>query len=369
VSEVLTVESPAMIRKDFGKVPRVIVAGGIALVIALLGIVWIVSPRLSETTDNAYVKADTTAVAARVGGLVATVFVGDNQAVRAGDRLVGLDSEEFGARLAAAEASLADALAGAATARAALAGLGSEQALAAARVRATQSAIQSADAEHQRASVDRARFESLDARGFVTRRDAERVYATAISAGSSAEKSRADRAVAQQQAAVTRARQPVLVAELAKAQADVSGARAAVDLARQDMQHTLVRAPIDGIVGNRQVQPGDFVQPGSRLLVLVPSRDLYVVANFKETQTRNMLVGQPVTVDVDALGGKALHGRIQSFAPASGSEFTLLPFEPGSGNFTKIVQRVGVRIKLDADQPRIKRLRPGLSATVKVSLR
>jgi membrane fusion protein, multidrug efflux system len=369
MSEVLTADSPATIRKRFVKIPRVIIAGGIALAIALLGIVWIVSPRSNETTDNAYVKADTTAVAPRVGGLVATVLVGDNQVVRAGDPLVQLDSEEFGARLAAAEASLADAMAGLTTARAALAGLGSEDALAAARVRATQSGIQSADAESQRASADRARFESLATRGFVTRRDAERVRATAISAGSAAEKSRADRAVAQQQAAVTRARQPVLVAELAKAEAGVSSARAALDLARQDMQHTLVRAPIDGIVGNRQVQVGDLVQPGSRLLVLVPSRDLYVVANFKETQTRNMLVGQPVTVNVDALGGEPLNGRIQSFAPASGSEFTLLPFEPGSGNFTKIVQRVGVRIKLDADQPRVQRLRPGLSATVKVTLR
>jgi membrane fusion protein (multidrug efflux system) len=122
-------------------------------------------------------------------------------------------------------------------------------------------------------------------------------------------------------------------------------------------------------VGNRQVQVGDFVQPGSRVLTLVPTNALYVVANFKETQTEAMRVGQKAEVYVDALGGDTLTGVVDSFAPGSGSEFTLLPFEPGSGNFTKIVQRVGVRIRLDPEQRAISSLRPGLSVTARVKVR
>jgi len=207
------------------------------------------------------------------------------------------------------------------------------------------------------------------AQGFATRRDAERVRATAIGAASARDRSRADRDVSSEQAAVTQARRPVLVAQVAQAEAAVARARAALDLARQDQGHTIVRAPIDGVVGDRQVQTGDYVQPGAHLLTLVPSRGLYVVANFKETQTKAMLAGQAARIKVDALGGDALTGHVESFAPGSGSEFTLLPFEPGSGNFTKIVQRVPVRILLDPNQPAVARLRPGLSVTAQVALR
>jgi membrane fusion protein (multidrug efflux system) len=360
--------APAPARR-FAISRRPLVVAAIALLVAAAGVFWLLAPRASESTDNAYVKADSSSVAPKVGGLVAAVLVRDNQPVRAGDPLVRIDQQEFDARLAAAEAAVADAAAGVATARAALEGLGADEHLAAARIRAAQTSIRSADAEYVRAAADRARFEALAAQGFATRRDAERIRSVAIGADSARDRSRADRDVTSEQAAVTQARRPVLVAELAQARAAEARARAALSLARQDQRHTIVRAPIDGIVGNRQVQTGDFVQPGSRLLTLVPSTALYVVANFKETQTRAMLPGQPVEIEVDALGGEALHGRVESFAPGSGSEFTLLPFEPGSGNFTKIVQRVAVRIRLDPGQPALTRLRPGLSVTATVGVR
>jgi membrane fusion protein, multidrug efflux system len=142
----------------------------------------------------------------------------------------------------------------------------------------------------------------------------------------------------------------------------------ALDLARQDQGHSLVRAAIDGVVADRKVEPGDYVQPGTRLLTIVPLGAVYVTANFKETQTARMTVGQPAAIKVDALPGVELKGRVESFAPGSGSQFSLLPFEPGTGNFTKIVQRVPVRIRLDPGQPGLERLRPGLSTTVKVKL-
>lgn len=346
-----------------------LIAAAIALLIAVAGVAWLLSPRTVESTDNAYLKADSSSVAPKVGGLVSAVLVRDNQAVKAGDPLVQIDAQEFDAKLAAAQAAVADADAGVATARAALAGLGADEGLAAAQIRAAQTSIQSADAEYSRAAADRVRFEALVAQGFATRRDMERVRATAIGAQSARARVLADRDVTSEQAAVTHARRPVLLAQLAQAEAAALRARAALELARQDQGHTVIRAPVDGVVGNRQVQTGDFVQPGSRMLTLVPSQALYVVANFKETQTRAMLPGQAATIRVDALDGDRLTGKVESFAPGSGSEFTLLPFEPGSGNFTKIVQRVPVRIRLDPGQPAVARLRPGLSVTAKVSLR
>jgi membrane fusion protein (multidrug efflux system) len=160
----------------------------------------------------------------------------------------------------------------------------------------------------------------------------------------------------------------MLVAAVAKAEARVASARAALDLARQDIDHTLIRAPISGVVGNRQAQTGDYVRAGSRLLAIVPTQSVYVTANFKETQTGRMIPGQKATIEVDAFPGKALTGTVDSLAPGSGSKFSLLPFEPGTGNFTKIVQRVPVRIRFDTGQPLVRRLRPGLSVTADVKV-
>lgn len=345
-----------------------LIAGAVAILVALAGFAWLSAPATSETTDNAYLKADSTIVAPRVAGLVTQVLVRDNQAVRAGQPLLRIDAQPFESRVAAAEASLADAVAGVATARAALQALDADQSYASAQVRAAATSIRSADAEYIRAAADQDRYDALLTQGFATRRDAERVRAAAVGAASARERSMADRDVASRNADVTGARRPVLEAQLAAAQAEEGRARAELALARQDRGYTLVGAPVDGVVGDRQVQTGDYVQPGTRLLTLVPTETLYVVANFKETQTQRMRPGQPVTVSVDALDGEPLRGRVESFAPGSGSEFTLLPFEPGSGNFTKIVQRIGVRIALDPDQPALAGLRPGLSVTAKVSL-
>ncbi len=356
-------------RKRFAVPRSALVMGLIALAVAIAGIAWLTAPRSSETTDNAYLRADSSDVAPKVGGLVAAVLVRENQIVRAGDPLVRIDTQDYDAKVQAAEAAVADAEAGVATARAALSALGADEQLASAQVRAAGTVIASADAELSRANADRLRYDALLSQGFATRRDAERVKATAIGAASAADKSRAELGVTSQQAVVTRARRPVLEAQLQSAMANALKARAALDLAKQDRGHAVIVAPIDGVVGNRQVQVGDFVQPGSRVFTLVPVRSLYVVANFKETQTRGMRVGQKANVYVDALGGDALTGTVESFAPGSGSEFTLLPFEPGSGNFTKIVQRVGVRIRLDPGQPALANLRPGLSVTAKVLLR
>ncbi len=347
---------------------RPLVVAAVAVVIALAGALYIASPRRSVSTDNAYLQADSSVVAPKVRGLVAAVLVKHDQAVHRGDPLVRIDPEEFDARVAAAAATLQNARASVAAAQAALVSLDAEEQLAASNVRAARTSILSSDAEQNQAEADRRRYDALIASGAVARSAAEHFRTAAVTAQANAQHSRAEFAVSRDAASVTRARRLSLQANLAQAEASVASAGAALDLAHQDQANTIVRAPIDGVVGDRQVEPGDYVQPGSRLLTVVPLDALYVVANFKETQTARMLVGQRADVEVDALPGQTLTGRLESFAPGSGSQFSLLPFEPGTGNFTKIVQRVPVRIRFDPGQAALARLRPGLSSTVTVRL-
>jgi membrane fusion protein (multidrug efflux system) len=299
-----------------------------------------------------------------VRGLVSLVAVRDNQHVRAGDILVRIDPEEYQARLAVAEGDAASARASVAAQAASLAKLDAEQRLAAANVRATETGISAADAENDRARLDRARFDQLASTGAVSRRDADRARATAASARADADRSRAALEVSRAQEAVTGGRRAELQAALAQAQASLLKAQGALDLAGQDAAHATIRAPVDGVIGDRQVQPGDYVQPGTSLMSVVPMDTLYVTANFKETQVARMRPGQSAAIEIDALGA-TLKGEVDSIAPGSGSQFALLPFEPGTGNFTKIVQRIPVRIRLLAGQDATN-LRPGLSAVVRV---
>jgi membrane fusion protein (multidrug efflux system) len=349
--------------------PRTALMVGCAIVVAVVGALYLSAPKATVSTDAAYIQADSSTIAPKVRGLVSEVLVAHNQTVRRGDPLVRIDPEEFDARVASAGADLKDGQAKVEAAQAALISLDAEEQLAASTVRAAQTSIRAADAQNVQAQADRERFDALASSGAVARRDVERYRAAAVTAQSTAERSRAEFDVSRNQASVTSAKRASLLAALAGAEAAVARAQAALMLARQDQAHTLIRSPIDGVVGDRQAEPGDYVQPGTRLLTVVPMRALYVVANFKETQVSRMVVGQQATIKVDALDGKPLRGSVESFAPGSGSQFSLLPFEPGTGNFTKIVQRVPVRIRIDPGQAGLERLRPGLSTTVKVRLR
>ncbi|MCI3131623.1 HlyD family secretion protein [Phenylobacterium aquaticum] len=348
---------------------RAILVLGAAVVAAALGVAWLNAPRAAVSTDNAYLKTDRTEVAPRVKGQIAQVLVVDNQRVVAGQPLIRLDPSEYAARLASAEGDLALAQAQVASAQAALARLGAEQSLAEASTRQAETDIRAADAQSDRAQADWKRFQALVGDGTVARRDAERVHADALSASAAAEKDPRRPGRQPRSGDGHGRRRAELDAALDAARAAEAKARAALDLARQDADHAVIRAPIAGVVGDRQANPGDFVQPGARLLTLVPMETLYVTANFKETQTDRMLQGQPAIVRVDALPGVKLKAHVQSFAPGSGSEFALLPFEPGTGNFTKIVQRIPVRLTFDPGQAEVARLRPGLSAKVTVRLK
>lgn len=344
-----------------------LIAVGTALLLAAAGAAFILMPKKSESTDSAYLRADGTVVAAQVKGRITEVMVRDNQQVKAGTPLMRIEAEEFDARVALAAAEVQNARAAVATAAAALATLDAEEQLAESNIQAVETAIRAANAQEARARQDQARFEALVATGAVAARDAESAQAAALVARAEADRSRAALQVSSNQAALTRSKRAALKATLAQAEAGQARAEAGLALARRDQRHAVVRAPVAGAVGALQVRVGDYVQPARRLLSLVPLDKLYVLAHFKETQTARMNPGQPAEVEVDALPGVVLAGEVESFAPGTGSEFALLPFEPGTGNFTKIVQRVPVRIRLNPDQAaQLARLRPGLSVTASV---
>ncbi len=357
---------PAARSLPFSRRTAIVVA--IAVTVAVGGALWISAPKAEETTDAAYVQADSSVLAPKVRGLVARVLAAHNQPVRRGDPLIQIDPEEFSARVAAAEADVQTAEAGLSAARAALTALDAEERLAASNIRVAASAIQAADAQNARSTKDLQRYESLSSSGAVALRDLDAVRAGTASAASEQERSRAALEASRDQAAVIKARRGSLEAAVEQALAARARAAAALVLARQDLANTLIRAPVDGVVADRQVEPGDYVQPGTRLMTVAPMRALYVTANFKETQVARMAPGQRVSIRVDALPGKVLTGRVDSLAPGTGSQFSLLPFEPGTGNFTKIVQRVPVRIGFDAGQAGVDRLRPGLSVQATVRL-
>ncbi|HEY7978956.1 MAG TPA: HlyD family secretion protein [Rhizomicrobium sp.] len=333
---------------------RALIVAGAAIVLALAGATWIAWPASSVSTDDAYVKADSTIIAPKVQGLIARVLVRDNQIVKAGQPLIQIDPEDYAQALQSAEADVASA-------QASLDEQSAQQQLAAANVQAADAAIRSANAEASRAVADGNRFGALGAAGYVSKSQADQMRATALSASADADKSRAAYVASVQQQNVTARTRGQLLAALAKA-------KAALSLARQNLEHTIIRAPVAGQVGDRQAQIGEYVSPGAQLLTIVPMDTIYVTANFKETQTARMLIGQHVRLKIDALPGKSFDGEVESFAPASGSEFSPLPFEPATGNFTRIVQRIPVRVRILPGQDGRERLRPGLSADVTVYL-
>lgn len=357
---------PAKRRLPFS--PRTAIVVALAVAIAAAGTLYIVLPKGDVSTDAAYLEADSSTVSPRIRGLVSEVLVKHNEPVKAGQPLIRIDPEEFDAREAAAAANVQTAEAAVLAAKAAFAELDAQERLADSGIAAARASVVAGEAQSEQAAADRARFDALAQAGAASRRDADQYRATAISAASETERLRAQLGVSQSQAAATRAKRQTLFANLAQAEAQAASARAALDLAKQDKSYTVVTSPIDGVVGDRQAEPGDFVQPGTRLMTIVPLDALYVTANFKETQVSRMTAGQPATISVDALPGVTFKGRVESFAPGSGSQFSLLPFEPGTGNFTKVVQRVPVRIGLEPGQDGLQRLRPGLSTTVTVDL-
>jgi membrane fusion protein (multidrug efflux system) len=321
-----------------------------ALVVAAGGWAWANSGG-STATDNAYVRGDVTALAPKVGGYVTAVEVKDNQAVHAGDILFLIDGRDYRARLAQAVANVE-------AAKARLTNVDAETQL-------QQALIRQAEAQKRSARAD------LDLAVKASDRRHELIQSRTVS---QAQVDESDAALAKAKAGVAAAtatveaqkeRMTVLAAQREAAVAGVAQAQAARDLAQIDLDDTVVRAPVNGVVGNRQVRVGRLVAPGAALLDIVPANDVWVVANFKETQIEHIRPGQRVHVTVDAYPAETFDGEVDSFAPGSGAAFSLLPADNATGNFVRVVQRGPVKIRLIGN-PLPGRLVPGLSARVEV---
>jgi len=325
-------------------------------VVAIVGIAWFIHHqtrgRYYESTNDAYLRADFVTVSPRISGYVAEVFVVDNQQVRAGQPLLRIDQRDYEAQAAQSQAQIDVARANADNIRATI----REQEATILQARAQLAAAQ-ADAAFNREEA--ARYAPLAASGAETREK----YAQIRNA---ATRSAAD--VASARAAVVSAERRVgsLRAQIEQADAQGQGARAQLAAANVNLGSTIIRASVAGRVGDKTVRVGQFVQAGTRTMSIVPLSDIYVIANFKETQIGMMRIGQPVAIEIDALPGIDLHGQIESLSPGTGAEFSLLPPQNATGNFTKIVQRVPVKIRLRAGPETRKLLVPGLSVEAEV---
>jgi membrane fusion protein, multidrug efflux system len=334
---------------------RIVLLGLLVVVLALavaFGLQWWTHGRFVQSTNDAYLQADQVTIAPRVQGYVEAVLVGDNQAVTPGQPLVRIDAATYQATLAQQQAEL-DAR------RAEIATSERQVVQQRAAVERAQAELAGADATAAYAGREAQRYATLSGQGVETRERAAQARNQADQASATAHADRAALRQASDQVAT-------LQAQIGQSQAQVAAAEAQLKSARINLGDTLLRSSIAGRVGDRSVRVGQFVQPGVRLMSIVPTQDTYLVANFKETQIGRMRVGQRATVKIDALGGRRVDAVVDSFAPGAGSQFALLPPENATGNFTKIVQRVPVRLRLQASDAVRDHLLPGLSATVSI---
>ncbi|SDM08198.1 membrane fusion protein, multidrug efflux system [Modicisalibacter muralis] len=336
------------------------IAVALAVVVALValvwwGIGWWSVGRFIEETDNAYVHTDSVALRAQVSARVVDVAVDDNQLVSRGQVLVRLDDSDYRARVAQAEAQQAVAAAELVRAKRQLA-------LNEAAIDEAKAQVDAANAEVERARQHLARSQSLASRQFVSRQRREDDQAALAIAEST---------LAARRAAVVSAKRRLAVnqAGVESAEANLDAAGADLAYARHQLDKTRLRAPRDGVVGNITVAAGDLAQPALTLMQLVPVESAYVIANYKETQTARMRVGQPVTLYVDAYPDVTFEGVVDSLAPATGTQFSLLPRDNATGNFNKIVQRVPVKIRVTGPDEALDRLRAGLSVVPEIDTR
>ena len=314
---------------------------------------WYGEGRWIETTDNAYVQGDIAVLSAKIDGDITAILVSDNQRVKAGDPLVAVDPRDWQARRDQAAAALAEA-------KAALISAQGQVVQAGAAIGQYDAQRDQAQAELARSTADAQRSGSLVSAGWTSRQSNDQAVAALRKAEAGLANAVAQRSWSEQALIVAQT-------QTATAEARIASAQAQLVLAENNLSYTTIRAPFDGIVGNRAAQVGQRVAPGQQLIAIAPPPErLFVTANFKETQLRHMRPGDRVVLVADIDSSATVTGRVDSFAPATGALFSLLPPENATGNFTKIVQRVPVRIALDAPAPW---LRAGLSVTAEVDTR
>jgi len=308
---------------------------------------YLTTGRYLESTDDAYVKADSTLVSPKISGYLAEVLVGDNEKVKAGQILARIDDRDFATALNQAHADVAGS-------EAAVKNLDAQIALQQPLIEQETADIAAAEANLQFAQEEQTRYDGLMKSGSGTVQRAQQSDAALRERAAQLQHGKSGLIAAQRKI-------DVLTTERAKAVAQLDHARAVEQQAALNLSYTEISAPVDGTVGARTLRVGQFVQAGTQLMAVVPLDAVYVVANFKETQLTHVRNGQPVELRIDSFHGTKLKGHVDSLSPASGLEFALLPPDNATGNFTKIVQRVPVKIVLD-DHSLTGLLRPGMSA-------
>ena len=303
--------------------------------------------RFEISTDDAYVKADSTTIAPKVSGYIASVLVGDNESVKAGQVLARIDNRDYKVALDQAKADVAAGNAAVSTKQAALEAQESV-------IEAARAALGVDQANQTFAEQDDKRYAHLATTGYGSVQNAQQAASRIAAAKASVARDQASLVTALKQV-------DVLEAELAQAKATLARSEAAQNQAELNLSYTDIVSPGDGVIGNRTLRVGQYVQAGTQLMSVVPVSQAYIVANYKETQLTGVRPGQPVEIQVDTFPGVAVRGHVDSIAPASGQEFALLPPDNATGNFTKIVQRIPVKIVLDAGGPLAGDLRPGMS--------
>jgi membrane fusion protein (multidrug efflux system) len=305
-----------------------------------------------QTTNDAYVRAELTRLASRVSGEVLTVAVTDFQRVKAGDLLIQIDPADYEAQVAQSEAAVA-------AAQAVLDNLANQIELQYATIAQAEAARLSAEALEVEAKQEQERQQSLTQTEAGTRQRLEQAVAGLAKAQADVRASRAVIAAQQHQL-------EVLQGTRKQRAADLDATKATLASVKLKLGYTKITAPFDGVVGERQVQPGDYVNIGTNLINVVPLPKVYVIANYKETQLTHVVPGQPVEITVDSFPREKLRGKVERIAPATGAQVALLPPDNATGNFTKVVQRIPVRIQFDDNQPLLARLVPGMSVVTSI---
>ncbi len=326
---------------------------------------WWTTARWIMDTDDAYVRADIVTIAPRISGYLTQVSVEDNQRVKAGDVLAQIDGRDYQAKVDRAKGAVRASEAEKNVQHARILSLQARQLQQKSRVDEAQAAVNAAAAESERSALEYRRQQRLTGQNVGSAQQLEAARAEMTKAAANLAEAQAKLSINKQDSLILDSDRQAARAELIKADAQQSQALAMLDLAHIDLASTQIRSPIDGTVGERTLRVGQYVEIGSPLLAVVPD-NAYVIANFKETQVDHMHIGQPAEVTVDAYNGQRFTGVVNSFAPASGAQFALLPPDNATGNFTKIVQRMPVRIRLDKVQPRLDEIRPGMSVIVTV---
>jgi membrane fusion protein (multidrug efflux system) len=346
-----------------------LVLAGVVLGGGVYGVEWWELRNYVITTDNAYVRGDIAAISSRVDGYIEQVHVDGNQTVAAGDALVTLRGDQFETDVDEARADLRAAQAEVETGRAAVEHMRARRKLQQSLISQAEARLEAAEARAVQATREVERYRELLARKTGSRQKYESVETEQRTAEADVHRARAELAAARDEVPVIDSEIHRLETEITRLEAKVARARSALDRAEIALSDTVIVAPVDGTIGNSRVEAGMYTEAGWPMMSVVPLDTTYVVANFKETQLERLRVGQEVEIRIDAFPGHVLRGRIDSLAPASAAEFSLLPAQNATGNFIKVVQRIPIKILYDLPPELEGRVVPGMSVVVTVDTR